>query len=223
MLLKNIYIAYKELGGSALLKTLRFNIHYFGFKRGLQLPVFIYESVYFKQRLGSVKLSSFKIGNVKIGKNIVGVFEKMPTVIQFNDGCNIEFGDGVIIGSGCKVSASGGVKLGDNVCITGKSMIIANQSVTIQENSLISWNVQIMDTDLHKLYVDEKYVNGNKSVIVGKNVWVNSHCTILKGTVIADNCVVGANSLINSQFEKQNCLIVGNPAKVVRENIIWKR
>lgn len=103
-----LMLAYKELGGSALLKTLRFNIHYFGFKRGLQLPVFIYESVYFKQRLGQIEVSSFETGNVKIGKCIVGLFEKEVTAIQFNDGCNIEFGEGVIIGSGCKISAQGG-------------------------------------------------------------------------------------------------------------------
>lgn len=102
-------------------------------------------------------------------------------------------------------------------------MIICNKRIDILDSSLISWNVQIMDTDIHRVYDGEKQSNIEKSVTIGQNVWINSGCILLKGSIVADNCVIGANSLINSQFEKQNCLIVGNPAKVVRENIIWKR
>ena len=107
-----IKTAYKELGFHSLIQTIRFNIHYFGKTKGLKLPVFIYDRVYFKQRLGNVELQSFETGNVKIGKCIVGVYDKANTEIQFNDSCSVYLGKNVIIGSGCRVSASGG---GENI------------------------------------------------------------------------------------------------------------
>lgn len=38
---------------------------------------------------------------------------------------------------------------------------------------------------------------------------------ILKGTVIGNNCVIGAGSVVHGKFE-DNCVIAGNPAKVIK-------
>ena len=40
------------------------------------------------------------------------------------------------------------------------------------------------------------------------------HSTILKGVTIGDNVVIGANSLINKDVPN-NCVVVGNPQRVV--------
>lgn len=40
------------------------------------------------------------------------------------------------------------------------------------------------------------------------------NATILKGTVIGDNCIIGANSLVNGCFP-DDVVIAGNPAKVI--------
>ena len=39
---------------------------------------------------------------------------------------------------------------------------------------------------------------------------------ILKGTTIGNNCVVGAGSVVHGTFG-DNCVIAGNPAKVIKE------
>lgn len=218
-----IKTAYKELGFHSLIQTIRFNIHYFGKTNGLKLPVFIYDNVYFKQRLGKVELQSYETGNVKIGKCIVGVYATASTEIQFNDTCSVYFGKNVIIGSGCRISAHGGVKIFENVCITANSMLICNKNIEIGKDSLVSWNVQIMDTDIHKIYYDNQQNNPDSPILIGEKVWINSGCVILKGTRIADKCVVGANSILNKEYTESNCLIVGNPAKCVRNQIEWNR
>jgi len=38
---------------------------------------------------------------------------------------------------------------------------------------------------------------------------------ILKGTVLEDNCVVGAGSVVCGKFPR-NSVIAGNPAKIIR-------
>ncbi len=49
---------------------------------------------------------------------------------------------------------------------------------------------------------------------IGNNVFIGEHATILMGTIIGDNCIVGANSLVKGTFP-DNVVIAGNPARVV--------
>ena len=39
---------------------------------------------------------------------------------------------------------------------------------------------------------------------------------ILKGTVLGDNCVVGAGAVVSGRFE-DSCIIVGNSGKILRK------
>ena len=52
------------------------------------------------------------------------------------------------------------------------------------------------------------------SVKIGSNVFIGMNTTILKGVEIGENVVIGANSLINKDVPG-NCVVVGNPQRVV--------
>jgi acetyltransferase-like isoleucine patch superfamily enzyme len=49
---------------------------------------------------------------------------------------------------------------------------------------------------------------------IGNNVWIGANCTILDGSVIGDNTIIVANSLVNRRLPP-NVIVQGNPAKVV--------
>lgn len=51
-------------------------------------------------------------------------------------------------------------------------------------------------------------------VKIGDNVFIGMNSTILKGVTIGSNVVIGANSLINKDVP-DNCVVVGNPQRVV--------
>lgn len=51
-------------------------------------------------------------------------------------------------------------------------------------------------------------------VTIGNNVFIGMNTTILKGVTIGNNVVIGANSLVNKDVP-DNCVIGGNPAKVI--------
>lgn len=53
-----------------------------------------------------------------------------------------------------------------------------------------------------------------KTIKVGNNVWIGLNVTILKGTVIGNNCVIAAGSVVKGEFP-DNVLIQGNPAVIV--------
>ena len=51
-------------------------------------------------------------------------------------------------------------------------------------------------------------------VTIGNNVFIGMNSTILKGTTIGNNVIIGANSLVRGNIP-DNCVIAGNPAKVI--------
>lgn len=51
-------------------------------------------------------------------------------------------------------------------------------------------------------------------VKIGDNVFIGMHTTILKGVTVGNNVVIGANSLISKDVP-DNCVVVGNPQRVV--------
>lgn len=68
----------------------------------------------------------------------------------------------------------------------------------------------------------KKQMNHSKKIVIEDNVWIGCRNTILKGTVIKKDSVVGANSLVVNKFEEENILIAGNPAHIKRRNIYWE-
>ena len=44
-----------------------------------------------------------------------------------------------------------------------------------------------------------------------------------KGVVIPSNSVVGTNALVTKKFDKENIIIAGTPAKIIKQDIIWDR
>lgn len=53
-------------------------------------------------------------------------------------------------------------------------------------------------------------------VIIGKNVWISTRCTILEGVTIGDNSIIGAGSVVTKDIPA-NCFAAGNPARVVKK------
>lgn len=90
---------------------------------------------------------------------------------------------------------------------------------------MLSWNIHIFASDSHTIYdaKTKKLLNWGKEIIIGDNVWVAMDCTVLKNSLIAKNCVVGASAVVAGKFAEENCVIAGNPAKVVKRGVAWDR
>ncbi len=53
-----------------------------------------------------------------------------------------------------------------------------------------------------------------KKVIIGNDVWLGSGSKILKGSVIENGAVVGANAVVKHRIE-ENHIVAGVPAKTI--------
>lgn len=61
-----------------------------------------------------------------------------------------------------------------------------------------------------------------KDIIIGNNVFIGARSSILPGTKIGDNCIIGAGSIVKGTIPP-NSILIGNPAKIVSNTIDWAR
>lgn len=98
-------------------------------------------------------------------------------------------------------------------------------SICVGDGCLFSSDVTIWASDTHQILDNNtgKIINNTKrSLVIGNRVWIGTRCTILKGTRISDDTVVGAASVVCGQFNESNIIIAGNPARKVRDGISWR-
>ena len=125
--------------------------------------------------------------------------------------------------------ASGAViEIGDNVGISGAT-IYARKGIYIGANTAVGGNCKILDNDFHPIDAKERIrllqnVRGGetgdlipaKEIYIGQNCFLGCNSIILKGTVLGNNCVVGAGAVVCGRFE-DDCVIAGNPARIIRK------
>ena len=120
----------------------------------------------------------------------------------------------------------GMILVGDSTIISSKAHLacIEGTKIDIGENCLFSANITIRTGDSHSI-VDintGKRINPSKSVKIGNHVWIGNGATILKGVNILKDCVIGSCAVVTHSPQEGNCVLAGNPAKVVKTGIGWE-
>ena len=90
---------------------------------------------------------------------------------------------------------------------------------------MFSHGIIVRTSDAHPIYdiTTKKIINKSKNIRIGNHVWIGQNATILKNVQIPDNCIIGASSLVTKSFNKNNVIIAGSPAKIVKSNVNWDR
>lgn len=160
-------------------------------------------------------------GRVTIGLTDAGFSHRTDSTF-LNIRGSLEFKGDFSVGRGCRldVGPNGKITIGKNGYITANSYLIISHNLVIGDNCAISWDCQFLDEDFHSISYEGKK-NTRNDIIIGNNVWIGSGVKIYKGTQIPDGCVIAANSVVKATFEKQNLLIGGNPARVIKEDVSW--
>lgn len=96
--------------------------------------------------------------------------------------------------------------------------------ITIGKDCMISYDVEIRNTDSHKIFDMEsnKRINTGKKVIIEDHVWIAARASILKGSHIGSGSIVGTDSLVNNKINS-NVIVVGSPVREIKTNIYWNR
>ncbi|HEK19782.1 acyltransferase [Mucilaginibacter sp.] len=207
------------------LKTIRFNFKYFPFKTAIKFPVLISNNVFLHQMKGRVIINGpIRTALVQIGYGKIGIadFKRSRAIWEVHG--DVIFNGRAFIMHGCKLNVSKGAQLifGNDFNMSTECAIVAAKKIEIGNHSGISWESLVMDTDFHHIADETGTVfNHPKEIIIGDNVWVACKCTILKGAVIPNGCVVAANSMITKPLAGENNIFGGNPLRVLKSGISW--
>lgn len=96
------------------------------------------------------------------------------------------------------------LQLGDNVSLNYGNMIVSHEKIIIGNDVQFGPNVLIYDHD-HDYRAEGGIKSGKfktSPVIIGNNVWIGANTVILRGTVIGDNCVIAAGSIVSGTIPR---------------------
>lgn len=205
--------------------TIYFNFKYLPFRQAILIPVLISNKVYLRKLKGRIQFDCpIRPRLVEIGFDKVGIFDNKFSRSIWEVFGTVVFKGNALIGHGSKISVgnNGTLIFGNNFEVSAESTIIAYSKVHFGDNCLLSWDILIMDTDLHKIKNEYgEVINEPKPILIGDNVWIGCRSLILKGSIIPNNCVIGANSTVNNELNDANNLYVGSPVRSVKSNITW--
>lgn len=124
------------------------------------------------------------------------------------------------------IEDSGGqIMIGQHVTTTGQTNfdVIEGKSITIGDDCLFSSEITFRVGDSHSILDKDTFnrINPSKDIKVGHHVWIGQDVKILKGTVIADNCIVATGAIVTGIIAPPNSIIGGVPARVIKEGITW--
>ena len=88
--------------------------------------------------------------------------------------------------------------------------IVINKNVKFGKNCVIFQNVTIGDNCSGK--------SENKYPTIGDNVVIYANAVVIGGITIGDNAVIGAGAIVTKDVP-QNTIVVGNPAKIIKEKV----
>lgn len=155
------------------------------------------------------------------------------SVIHAFKGCSIKIGDGTSIFSSfssnmlglyqrCIIVAryGGKIDIGEECGISG-STIYSWDSIKIGSYTRVGANCKIIDNDFHPVELEYRHKALNEEyarrapIVIGNDCFIGMNSIILKGTTLGNNVIVGAGSVVHGTFP-DNCIIAGNPAKIIK-------
>lgn len=135
-------------------------------------------------------------------------------VLEFKGSCHFTYGAAIEVHDGGQLSI--GADCGFNI---GAAIVCANR-ITLGKGVKGGRNVTIRDNNGGH-WMNFAGYRDSRPVEIGDHVWLCEGCTIMPGVKIGAGAVIGAKAVVFEDVP-ENSIVVGNPAKVVGENVEWK-
>jgi acetyltransferase-like isoleucine patch superfamily enzyme len=142
---------------------------------------------------------------------------------QIEIGRNCRFTRGGLIwfeDDGCTLSIGQGTTLVDVTLAVNEP----GSKIVIGEECMFANDIDVRCGDSHSILdaASGKRINFAEDVTIGRHVWVAAHAIILKGVTIGADSVVASGAIVTKSCDPGS-LLAGNPARVLKTGILWKR
>lgn len=201
-----------------ILRTLWFNLRYFGLRRGLKLPVYVYSKtkVY---NLGRIEFNCpLRRGILRIGMHHDN--SALPYTIIDNTG-TIQVHGRTYLHHGSRLTNRGQIVFHGNDIISHNCVFDIRERLEIGHDVSVGYASEITDSDMHFMVdVNDRTVRKNSAPVrIGNYNWLGSHTYIKKGGVTPDHTIVASpNALIAKDYTVDTpaySILGGAPAKVI--------
>jgi acetyltransferase-like isoleucine patch superfamily enzyme len=147
-----------------------------------------------------VSIDGYAKNKLVFGNNVkIGEHSWVSCTSHFSKyGQGFTIGNNSACGKFCEFGAAGGVTIGNDVIM----------------GSYISFHSENHNFNDMTQLIREQGVT-SKGISIGNNVWVGAKATFLDGSVVGNNCVVAAGSVIKGVFPDK-VVIGGVPAKILK-------
>ncbi len=134
--------------------------------------------------------------------------------------------NGATIGEGCDIESPiifhnaidfTNLSIGNN-CHIGKNCFFdLRDNINIENNVTISMNTSmITHIQLGQATLNNIYKTKIGKIFINNGVYVGSNCNILMDVTIYNDCLIGANSLVNKTIPSKS-IAYGNPIRIIKK------
>lgn len=147
------------------------------------------------------------------------------SIMHLSPNAKLIVGEGsskICYGADIEVLRFATLQLGSNVYIDSNTSIRCGKKIVIGDGTVISRNVNIMDSDFHTLIrKGEPQPKYGEEVVIGNRVWIGEGAKILKNVHIGDGAVIAAGAIVTRDVPAR-ALVAGVPAAVIDTDVDWE-
>jgi acetyltransferase-like isoleucine patch superfamily enzyme len=151
-------------------------------------------------------------------------FTPTPASMHLGRGAEVIVSGTAQILRGCRVFVNDGgrLSLGSRTYVNDCSTLTCFEELSIGAGCSISWSTNILDTNIHEIIVEGEPRPRTAPVRIEDGVWIGTGATVLPGVVVGTGAVIAAGSVVTASVPP-GALVAGNPARVVRDQVIWRQ
>lgn len=211
----------------SIIKTIYYNLRIFPLKDALKLPLFVGDTTIIKgSRRGCICIKGTMVrGMLSVGRSFgsYGVYRGIKSVLHFGErGVLVIYGR-MAFCTEFKIRIDGLLELGKNFDANNGFNCICKGNISFGSDCLLGWDVTVLDSDGHRMAINGESVKEMLPVNIGSNVWMGAKTTVLKGSCIKDNTVVGYGTLVSGSYDDNSIIVGGKGKSMKKDNIIWMK
>lgn len=211
----------------SIIKTMYYNLRIFPLKDALKLPLFVGDTTVIKgSRKGCICIKGAKErGMLSVGRSFgsYGVYRGIKSVLHFGERGVLVIHGRTAFCTEFKISIGGILDLGENFDANNGFNCICKENISFGEDCLLGWDVTVLDSDGHRMTVNGKSIKETVPVNIGSNVWMGAKTTVLKGSCIKDNTVVGYGTLVSGSYDDNSIIVGGKGKSMKKDSIVWMK
>jgi acetyltransferase-like isoleucine patch superfamily enzyme len=201
------------------IKSIEINFRHFGFRGVLKMPILIQYGSRIKAGKGSITFEDpLNFAMLKLNyRNNIFIENGGLLSLRGRSAC-FNYMNVVNVFKGAKL------EIGNNFLANGQAEISCRKRIKFGDDCLISVHTMFLDTDFHPIIKENRIINEDKEIIFGDRVWIGCNTTVLKGTTVGNDIVVGAGSLLSGKYLENNSIYANRaPLDIVKTGIVWGR